>query len=472
MGALWSFGVERTDGHRALLVGVVVVALLAGAAAALSGVAGAQSAGNATGVDSCRTIDSSGTYVLTENVTAGSGDCITITASDVTLDGAGHTLEGSGSGHAIHANGTARAVENVTVRRVQASNWSVGVFYLGVVDGTIRGTVANNNTEGIKLAQATGNRLVDNTVYANGVGLATGGESQNNTLRGNVAVENKWGIHFERDSSNNTVIDNAARNNSRWDYYSLQNGGTNTVTDLRLAATTVSLTERNVGIRSVSDPPEIPQDTRSLGTFVETTGTGGAGSAVTLTMGYDNPNDSSVVVYRNDGEFWADVDGASVDAPASTVTVPDITEFGTFAPLAAVPGASGGPVNVSADASPSVQRTLTPVASPPPVSTATATNVTANITTASNANATTPVTGDATPPNASANATSPATITDAPETIAPSDNASANGSTTPPTTDESGATIGAVFGFVRPLLVVLGIVGLVALGVVALRQAR
>lgn len=470
MGALLNLGDGRTGDRRALLIGVVVVALLAGAAAAFSGVAGAQSAGNGTvGVDSCRTIDDAGEYVLTENLTGGDGDCITITASDVTVDGAGHSLEGSGSGHAIHANGTDRAVANVTVRRVQASNWSVGVFYLGVVDGTIRGTVADNNTEGLKFAQTTESRLVDNTVYANGLGTAVGGESQNNTIRNNVAVENKWGIHFERDSPNNTVVDNAARNNTRWDYYSLDNGGTNTVTDLRLATTTVSFTERNVGIRSTVDPPELPRDTRSLGTFVETTGTGGAGSEVTLTTGYENPNGSSVVVFRNDGEFWADVDRATVDVSASTVTIPNITEFGTYAPLGTVPGAPGGSVNVSAGAPPSVQRTLTPVASPA-VSTATATptsNATPNATTTDEA-----ATSNATPPDASTNGTPPTTdvptTTDTPETIAPS----ANDSTTPPETGESEGTNGSIFGVVRLVLVFLGVVGLAALGVVAVRQAR
>jgi hypothetical protein len=60
------------------------------------------------------------------------------------------------------------------------------------------------------------------------------------------------------------------------------------------------------------------------------------------------------------------------------------------------------------------------------------------------------------------------TTTDTPETIAPS----ANGSTTPPETGESEGTNGSVFGVVRLVLVFLGVVGLAALGVVAVRQAR
>ncbi|EMA50121.1 MULTISPECIES: NosD domain-containing protein [Halococcus] len=486
------FDSNGTENWRTLLVGVVVVALLAGATGSLVGLAGAQSAGNATGVDSCRTINASGTYVLTENVTGGDGNCLTITASNVTLDGAGHSLQGSGSGHAIHANGSSRAVENVTIRRVQTNNWTVGVFYLGVDGSTIRGTVVDNNTQGITLANANDNRMVDNTAYGNGLGIAVGGESQNNTLRNNVAVENKWGIHFERESENNTVTDNTARNNTRWDYYSLRNDGTNTVTDLRLSTTTVSLTERNVGLRSSTSPPEIPQGTQSLGTFVEVTGTGGGGSELSMTTSYEGSNASSVTVFRHDGEYWTEVNGAETDTAANTATATNLTQFGTFAPLADAAGAAGGSVNVSADASPPIQQTLTPVASPPTVANGTATaannttasNVTAANATAANAtagNATNATTGNATtngtiPSNATANASANgtgATTTDAPSTITPAENVSANGSTTvAPATGESEATSGFGIGIVQIVFVLLGAVALATLGVVAVRQSR
>ncbi|EMA45502.1 NosD domain-containing protein [Halococcus saccharolyticus] len=486
------FDSNGAENRRTLLVGVVVVALLVGATGSLVGLAGAQSGGNATGVDSCRTIDASGTYVLTENVTGGDGNCLTITASNVTLDGAGHSLQGSGSGHAIHANGSSRAVENVTIRRVQTSNWTVGVFYLGVDGSTIRGTVADNNTQGITLANANDNRIVDNTAYVNGLGIAVGGESENNTLRNNVAVDNKWGIHFERESENNTVTDNTARNNTRWDYYSLRNDGTNTVTDLRLSTTTVSLTEQNVGLRSSTSPPEIPQGTRSLGTFVEVTSTGGGGSELSMTMSYEGSNASSVTVWRNDGEYWTEVNGAETDTAANTATATNLTQFGTFAPLADVAGAAGGSVNVSADAAPPIQQTLTPVASPPTV--ANGTTTTANDTTASNAtanasanNVTASSATNATASNATANGTTasnatantsmngatPATTTDAPATITPAENVSGNGSTTAaPETGESGATSGFGFGLVRIVFVLLGAVALATLGVVAVRQSR
>jgi hypothetical protein len=143
---------------------VVVCVVAAVVAAALVGVASAQSAGSGpTGVDSCTTINSSGKYVLTTDITgvttAPEKGCIEITASNVVLDGRGHLLAGNGSGHGIEVNGSSRAVTNVTVKRLQAANWSIGVFYLGVDNGTIRGTITNNTTEGIALAASDRNLL-------------------------------------------------------------------------------------------------------------------------------------------------------------------------------------------------------------------------------------------------------------------------------------------------------------------------
>lgn len=350
---------------------VVIVAVVA---AMSVGVAGAQSASTTT-VDSCVTIDSSGKYVLTQDITSTTESdegCITITTGNVTLDGAGHTVQGSGSGYGIYVDGSARAVTNVTVRNVQTSNWAVGVFYLGVDNGTIRGTIAEDNIEGIKLAQSDRNRLVDNTAYANSIGIAIGGESQNNTLLRNVAVENKWGIHFERDSQNNTVINSVARNNTNWDFFSLRNSGTNTVRNLELTTTTVSFTGQNVALRSETSPPPLPQGTQSLGTFVEVTETsGGVSSELSLTMSYDAPGGSSVTLYRHDGRYWSPVPQAEVDASANTVSVSNLTEFGVFAPLADAPNSNGGPVNVTTDQPVSVQRTLTTVPQPTPTATST-----------------------------------------------------------------------------------------------------
>lgn len=425
------------------LFGVTLAVLVAGAGLPM-GVASAQSTQAGTPVDSCTTIDTPGRYVLTGDVTGESSgpddDCIEITASDVVLDGAGHTLSGNGEGHGVGVNGSSASVTNVTVERLRADNWSIGVFYLGADNSTISGTVVDNNTEGIALGAASNNTLTNNTAYNNAIAVATGGQSQNNTLRDNVAVENKWGIHFERESGNNTITDNVARNNSRWDYYSEYDESTNTVTDLELSTTTVSFTEQNVALRSVTSPPPLPRGTRSLGTFVETTRTRGGESALSLTMRYDEQ--ASATLWQAEGSSWSQVPGRRtvVDGASNSVTVNTSANFGIFAPLAdANGGRGGGAVTVSADRSPPVQRTLTAVES------ATTTRQTA-------AASDTPTGDDS--------------VESTPGAVEPA--------TTQPARGESDAASGFVPGLdaVRLLFAFLGLVALAGLGLAAMRQTR
>lgn len=70
-------------------------------------------------IDECTTIDESGEYELTDDLTADDGDaCISIEAADVTLDGNGHVLYGHGSntGIEIWDPSTNVTVENCTIR--------------------------------------------------------------------------------------------------------------------------------------------------------------------------------------------------------------------------------------------------------------------------------------------------------------------------------------------------------------------
>jgi hypothetical protein len=66
-------------------------------------------------VNSCGTITSPGSYVLTRNVTA-SGDCFVIHSDDVTFDFDGFTATGDGTGAAMALDGRGIVVRNGTVR--------------------------------------------------------------------------------------------------------------------------------------------------------------------------------------------------------------------------------------------------------------------------------------------------------------------------------------------------------------------
>lgn len=58
---------------------------------------------------SCQTISQSGSYKLTQDLTANGNDCFTIAASNVTLDLGGHTLNGQGIDGGFGVIDTARS---------------------------------------------------------------------------------------------------------------------------------------------------------------------------------------------------------------------------------------------------------------------------------------------------------------------------------------------------------------------------
>ena len=162
-----------------------------------------------TDVHSCGPITSSGSYVLTKNVTA-SGDCFNISANDVTFDFDGFTAAGDGTGTAMTLDGRGIVVRNGTVR-----HFGVGIvivthgpgvdlregsviermqvldmvnFGIGGGFGTVRDSfMAGNGNTSIALGSGpsliTNNRVVGNQ----SAGVAAGAGS---TVSGNVISDN------------------------------------------------------------------------------------------------------------------------------------------------------------------------------------------------------------------------------------------------------------------------------------------
>lgn len=79
-------------------------------------------------VDSCQTLDQSGTYVLSSDIETSQDRCFDATADGVVLDGKGHTITSS------DGNGTAAIVavgEDSTVRDLTVADWKFGVIASG-----------------------------------------------------------------------------------------------------------------------------------------------------------------------------------------------------------------------------------------------------------------------------------------------------------------------------------------------------
>ncbi|WP_192498470.1 NosD domain-containing protein [Halorussus halophilus] len=173
----------------ALVVAVAVAVAVAGVGTADFG-ASATDATAATEIDSCTTIEQSGTYVLTSDIedggnTAISESCIEIRADGVTLDGDNHTLDGRG---VSHTKGITVSANDVTIRNLGVNDWHYGIW---VRDGsaTIDGVRTFSNAYGVRLQNAKGSTVTNATVEDNLIGIyadsGTGLSVEENNLSGN-----------------------------------------------------------------------------------------------------------------------------------------------------------------------------------------------------------------------------------------------------------------------------------------------
>jgi hypothetical protein len=83
-----------------------------------------------TEIEKCRTISQPGSYKLVNNLVAGTGDCLVITAGFVTIDLAGFTITGTAgqnTGIAARPSTTGGAIRALAVRNGSISGFGAGV---------------------------------------------------------------------------------------------------------------------------------------------------------------------------------------------------------------------------------------------------------------------------------------------------------------------------------------------------------
>lgn len=132
-----------------LVVGVVLASTSAGATQQPSAVVASPSAtdGDPIRVTECTTIDESGFYQLSRNVTAGDTDtCLRISADDVVLDGAGHHVRNNDN--RTDGGIVVRGASNVTVRDVHVSGMTWGIVFREAENGTLLRARADENFRG------------------------------------------------------------------------------------------------------------------------------------------------------------------------------------------------------------------------------------------------------------------------------------------------------------------------------------
>jgi surface glycoprotein (TIGR04207 family) len=219
-------GHERS---RAVVLAALMVVSVFAAGIAFTGAAAAQEGANP--VSQCTTIEEPGTYELTGQIIASSGDdCITITASDVTLLGNGNQIvdisdddptDGGSADEttsAIEVGSSGTQTTDVTVQNVQVRAFDNGVQFNSVTNGEVTGVTAINNVRGIDLQDSNNiavnqNTLEGNSLDTEGDGVTDGGtgialvNTVNSEVTDNTLNDNNLGIYLTG-SSNNEITGN------------------------------------------------------------------------------------------------------------------------------------------------------------------------------------------------------------------------------------------------------------------------
>ena len=152
----------------------MTLALVASATVVVSA---GQAAAEPTEIAECGVIDEPGNYVLTEDMIYPRrsidepGPCLSIQASDVTIDGNGHTVNAS-EGSAIVVGGDS-TVRNVSIRDVTASGRYEAVKYENVTDGRLTNVTTlpysgneDMSSDGVDITNSEGITVRGSTIAA------------------------------------------------------------------------------------------------------------------------------------------------------------------------------------------------------------------------------------------------------------------------------------------------------------------
>ncbi|UCF43007.1 MAG: right-handed parallel beta-helix repeat-containing protein [Planctomycetota bacterium] len=184
------------------------------------------------------------TYTLTSDVS----ETIQIDEDNLTLDGAGYTVTGSGSGHGVYLyQKTGVTISNLDIQgftyglyvfdamgnslsdNICSNNYS-GAFLRYSTDSTLTTNTFSNNYSGIYLYNSSSNTLTSNTSSNNNLGIYLYYNCNNNSLSGNTTNSNSTDGIYLYNSTGNSLSANISNWNNNYGIY-LYNSSTNTLTD-------------------------------------------------------------------------------------------------------------------------------------------------------------------------------------------------------------------------------------------------
>ena len=143
-----------------------------------------------TTITECQEIDEPGEYVLGDDLSA-EGDCLRITASDVTLDGNDHTIDGDGTGRGLFIESSESTVRNLTIQ-----NFETGIDLGGSTTGLKLSSITiRDNEDGIRVYYTSNVHCEGLTIRQNdGTGVSLGDYTRYFTLRNCDLVQNQYPV--------------------------------------------------------------------------------------------------------------------------------------------------------------------------------------------------------------------------------------------------------------------------------------
>jgi parallel beta-helix repeat protein len=145
------------------------------------------------------------TYTLIDN-TNGS---IEVERSEIILDGAGYTLEGTGNENGLILSN----INNVTIKNLKLSSFNIGIVVMGSNNNSILENTLTDNFRGLDLTSSENNTVSGNYIANNEDGISL--ENIHNDLIGNTITNNTDSGIFLNGAGYNNIIGNNITDNSR-----------------------------------------------------------------------------------------------------------------------------------------------------------------------------------------------------------------------------------------------------------------
>jgi len=198
------------------------------------------------------------TYIFTDNI----NDSVVVQRSNITINGNGYMLQGSGGGDGFSLS----SVENVTIANTTIQNFDYGVHLNQVTESCITGNIIQHNIYyGLWLYPATNITIAKNNISFNqNVGITLANAANNTMIDNNMTGNADYSIYFYQNSDNNTISTNLIANSQTGMY--IVNDTNNKITNNNITNTGSYAINFNFGLNNLVRGNSITNC--SMGVFV------------------------------------------------------------------------------------------------------------------------------------------------------------------------------------------------------------